>query len=257
MSTTITTTPTPTMPAKKTIKTITFRRPVVLNYCECYELTYKDFAAKIRKDGWDGKEVKDGSIIKKLWDELAEATGCDDVIDLDDDVQQDGEDNWESWDEEDAEEKVWDYILNDMTFEDCFPECAEEGCSSTVINEGEKCEDCSKTPEQREKEAAEKEKEKANAEKKAGESAVFWAKRNAEAAERIITARNERIENAPEVIRNAILSAAKLYEVEPTATATIAEDEQWKIKAMKNVARIRLLDQMKDLVVQLKMVAKW
>jgi hypothetical protein len=246
-----------TAPANKTIKTITFRRNAVKRYYETYDLTYKDFAAKIREDGWDGKEVKDGSLIKKLWDELVENgqrcwndTGVS--IDVDAEIDHDAEDD-EDWDEEEANDLVWEYIFNDVTYDDSFPECAEEGCDSTVINEGEKCEECSKTPEQKEAEAKKKEEEKEKHKAWLITQQQKTAEQTKKAEEYAKKQKEERIENAPEAIRYAILSAAELYKVEPTTE----EDEQWKVKAMKNVARIRLLDQMKDLVVQLKMVAKW
>lgn len=217
----------------KSFKMITFRRHITKTYCESAEMTYGEFASYIRKNGMGGKKITDDETIKKMWDQLANS-GDDEgdgvaVVDTEQEREYDDNDD-ECWDDDD---ELWDYIADFDFDEDCFPEPED-----------------TRTPEQKEKEAAEK--EKADAEKAAA-SAAFWAKRNAEAAERIITARNERIENAPEVIRSAILSAAELYKVEPTTE----DDEQWKIKAMKNVARHRLLDQMKDLVVQLKMVAKW
>lgn len=237
-----------TEPAKKTIKTITFRRPATKNYCECYELTYKDFAAKIRKDGWDGKEVKDGCLIKKIWDELAEETGCDGVIDVDADVQHDGDD--EDWDEDDAEENVWEYIYNEVIYTNSFPECAEEGCIADVINEGEKCEECSKTPEQKaeDEERIKKNTASMNAdlERQAAES-----KKQAEEYKKKMDA-HWTVCNV-ESIKTAVDKAKQFFKVEPTTE----DDEQWKIKAMRNVARHRILDQMKGLVAQLEEIAKW
>jgi len=46
--------------------------------------------------------------------------------------------------------------------------------------------------------------------------------------------------------------AKQYFKVEQTE-----DDEQWKIKAMRNVARHRILDQMAGLVAQLEEVAKW
>ena len=211
---------------------ITFTRRITKTYYENAEMTYGEFSKHLREEGLGDKKITDDETIKKMWDELANSG--DDVgngvarVDTEQEKEYDDCDD-ECWDDDDD---LWDFIEN-YDFDECFPEPED-----------------TRTPEEKEKEAAEK--EKADAEKAAA-SAAFWEKRNAEAAERIITARNERIENAPEVIRSSILAAAELYKVEPTTE----DDEQWKIKAMKNVARIRLLDQMKDLVVQLKMVAKW
>lgn len=217
----------------KSFKMITFFRRITKTYCENAEMTYGEFSKHLRTEGLDGKKITDDETIKKMWDQLANSgddTGDGEArVDTEHEQEYDESEDDQCWDDD---EDLWDFIEN-FDFEDCFPEPED-----------------TRTPEQKEKEAAEKEKEAAE---KAAASAAFWAKRNAEAAERIITARNERIENAPEAIRSAILTAAELYKNEPIGE----EDEQWKIKAMKNVARIRLLDQMKDLVVQLKMVAKW
>jgi hypothetical protein len=209
-------------------------------------MTYGEFSKHLRTDGLDGKKITDDETIKRMWDELANSG--DDTGDGTARVDTEKEQEYDECDEEgecwDDDDDLWDFIDNFDFDEDCFPEPED----TRTPEEKEKAE-----KEKAELDAKKKEEEKKEAEKKASEAVVFWAKRNAEAAERIITARNERIENAPEVIRQAILSAAELYKVEPTTE----EDEQWKVKAMKNVARNRLLDQMKDLVVQLKMVAKW
>jgi hypothetical protein len=255
-----------TAPAKKTTKKIYFRRSAIKRYYENYTLTYKDFVAKISKDGWEGKEIKDKNVIKELWDNLAEqGSRCWDdsavVIDVDADAEFDAEDD-EDWDEDDAEENVWMYIHDEVSYDDCFPECAEEGCNSNVINEGEKCEECSKTPEQKEAEAKKKEKNRLEWIAKVEEDRlkqIAWREEKEKKAEEYAKKqKEERIENAPETIRQAILTVAELYNARMDE-ARIAEDgeEQWKVKAMKNVARQRILDQMKDLVVQLKMVAKW
>ena len=250
---------TKTAPAKKTIKTVTFRRNAIKRYYETYDLTYNDFAAKIREDGWDGKEVKDGSLIKKLWDELVEDgrqcwsdTGV--CIDVDADIDHDAEDD-EDWDEEEANDLVWEYIFNDVSYTDSFPECAEEGCDSTVINEGEKCEECSKTPEQKEEEAKKKaeEKEKHKAWLIVQQQKTAEQKKKAEEYEK--KQKEERIANAPKNLLNAISSAAELYQHPPSPPTE--EDEQWKVKAMKTVARQRILGKMKELVAELEEVAKW
>jgi hypothetical protein len=236
-----------TAPAKKTIKFITFRRTAIKNYYETYDLTYNDFVAKISKDGWEGKEIKDKSIIKELWDELAEdGVRCWNdsavVIDVDSDTPQyDGED--EDWDEDDAEENIWDFIEN-----------FDYNCTITPEPE--------KTPEQKAEEEKAKEKERlewiAKVEEDRLKQIAWREEKEAKQKEYAKKQKEEEIENAPEAIRRAILTTAKLYN-ERMDEAKIAEDgeEQWKVKAMKNVAQNRLLNQMNDLVVQLKMVAKW
>lgn len=249
-------------PAKKTIKKIYFRRNAVKRYYENYTLTYNDFVAKINKDGWEGKELKNKSVIKSLWDELVEEGGrCWDnsavVIDVDADIPEYDAEEDEEWDEDDAEENVWMYITDDVTYTDSFPECAEEGCDSTVLNEGEKCEECSKTPEQKEEEAKKKEKNRlewiAKVEEDRLKQIAWREEKEAKQKEYEKKQKEERIANAPETIRQAILTAAALYKVEPTTE----DDEQWKIKAMKNVARHRILGKMKELVAELEEVAKW
>lgn len=218
----------------KSFKMVTFRRHITKSYSETAEMTYGEFASHIRKNGLGDKKITDDETIKKMWDELANSGDDegDGVAVHNTETEKDYEDNDdEAWDDD---EDLWEYIEN-YNFDECFPEPED-----------------TRTPEQKEKEA----KEKAELDAKNKE---FFEKRAAEQKKRVeeyaAKQRAERIENAPESIRQAILTAAELYKVEPSPPTE--EDEQWKIKAMKNVARHRILDQMKELVVQLKMVAKW
>jgi hypothetical protein len=242
---------TTTEPAKKTIKSITFRRPATKNYYECYELTYKDFAAKIRKDGWDGKEVKDGSLIKKIWEELAEETGCDNAINIDADVQHDGDD--EDWDEDDAEENVWMYIHDEVIYTNSFPECAEEGCVADVINEGEKCEECSKTPEQKaedeERHKKHKESMLASLDQRAAES-----KKQAEEYATKMDA-HWTICNV-ESIKTAVVKAEQFFKPKTTGELPPMLSRE-AMERVRNNRRCEILAEMSKLVAELEEVAKW
>jgi chemotaxis protein histidine kinase CheA len=218
----------------KSFKMITFRRHITKSYFETAEMTYGEFASYIRKNGMGGKKITDDEIIKKMWDELANS-GEDEgdgvaVVDTEQEKEYDDVDD-ECWDDDD---ELWDYIA-DFDFEDCFPEPED-----------------TRTPEQKaedEKKKAEKEaKEKEFFEKRAAEQ-----KKHAEAyAEK---QKAERIANAPKNILNVISLAAELYQHPPSPPNE--EDEQWKIKVMRTVARQRILGKMKELVAELEEVAKW
>ena len=218
----------------KSFTMITFRRNITKHYCESAEMTYGEFASYIRKNGMGGKKITDDETIKKMWDQLANS-GDDDgdgeaVVDTEMEKDYDDNDD-ECWDDDD---ELWDYIA-DFDFEDCFPEPED-----------------TRTPEQKEKEA----KEKAELDARMKE---FHEKRNAESkkqAEEYAKRMNaERIANAPKNILNVISLAAELYQHPPSPPNE--EDEQWKIKVMRSVARQRILGKMKELVAELEEVAKW
>jgi hypothetical protein len=238
----------------KPIKTINFIRHITKKYDENYSMSYDEFAAHLRKEGWNNKEFKDDEPIKKMWDELVESgdnTGDGEVI-VDTEIELDNDHfDEEEWD--DGEEDVWDYIEN-TNIDDVLSPCVVEGCSKIVIYEGEKCWSCEILAKKTSEQKAIEEKEKAESEAKMNE---WIAKRNADMKkaedEWKAKRKTEQTDNAPKNILNAISAAADIFKVEPTTE----EDEQWKIKAMRSVARLRILDQMKSLVAQLEEVGKW
>ena len=229
---------------KKTIDYIKFRRPAVKHSYQDYEFRYDQFEAYVIKEGWQGNEIKNVSIIKKMWNKLvASGEENDGNVIIDNcggfeeaTADDDDDDEVEDWDEYDVDE-VWEYITEDVDYGDCFAECADEECSSPEQKEAEK-----KTQEEREAHC-EKMRE-ADRLRKIAEEVLNEERRAIMAA--------EKIDYAPEAIRQAILSAADLFKNE-----SITNTDEMKIKALKNDARNRLLDQMKDLVVQLKMISKW
>ena len=218
----------------KSYKMINFSRRITKIYCENAEMTYGEFASYIRKNGLGDLKITDDETIKKMWDQLANSGDDigDGVANVDTEQEKEYDDgDGEAWDDDD---ELWDYIT-DFDFEDCFPEPED-----------------TRTPEQKaedEKKKAEKEaKEKEFFEKRAAEQ-----KKHAEAyAEK---QKAERIANAPKNILNVISMAAELYQHPPSPPNE--EDEQWKIKVMRSVARQRILGKMKELVAELEEVAKW
>ena len=240
----------------KSYKMITFRRHITKTYCEAAEITYGEFAAYIRKNGLGDRDIKDDEVIKRLWDELANSgeDNGDGEAGVDTEMEKEYDDgDEECWDDDD----VWDFIEN-FNYDEDLPVCVVDKCRKEVSNEGEKCwlcltkekEEAKKTPEQKEKEAKELADWKAAEEKRAAES-----KKKAEEFQLAATARwaADRIANAPKNILTAVSAAADIFKVEPTTE----EDEQWKIKAMRNVARHRILGKMKELVAELEEIAKW
>lgn len=239
------------------IKTITFRRNAVKRFYENYDLTFKVFSAKLRKDGWDGKVIKDEGLIKKLWDELVADNsyggGAYATIDVDADNEFDGDD--EDWEDDDAEDNVWEHIFNEPY--KCLPVCSTESCNMDVLNEGELCEKCeeekNKTPEQKEKEAEQKAKAKEEAER-------MWEKRKAIAKKdeeeyRIkmdihLTGFNV------EGIKKAVVKAEEFFkpklagELPPILSREATE-------RMRNSRRCEILAEMSKLVAELEEVAKW
>ena len=241
----------------KSFKMITFRRHITKSYCETAEMGYGEFASYIRKNGLGDLKITDDEIIKKMWDELANS-GEDEgdgvaLVDTEQEKEYDDDDD-ECWDDDD---ELWDYIM-DFDFEEVLPVCVVDGCGSGVANEGEKCEKCVK------KEKADAEKTPEQKEKEAAEEQERLRKRGLEEVKRIAEQKKQAEEYAKrmdahwtvcnvESIKTAVDKAKQFFKVEPTTE----EDEQWKIKAMRNVARHRILDQMKGLVAQLEEVAKW
>ena len=218
----------------KSFKMITFRRHITKIYCESAEMTYGEFASYIRKNGMGGKKITDDEIIKKMWDQLANSGDDmgDGVAGVDTELEKEYDDgDEEAWDDDD---ELWDYIEN-YNFDECFPEPED-----------------TRTPEQK----AEDEKKKAEADAKSKE---FFEKRAAEqkkhAEEYAAKQKAERIANAPKNILTAISAATDIYQHPPSPPNE--EDEQWKIKVMKTVARQRILGKMKELVAELEEIAKW
>ena len=232
MSTTEIAMNTKTAPAKKTIKKIIFRRQAIKRFYENYDLTYHDFATTIRKDGWKGKEIKEESLIKKLWDTLVEEGGrCWNdsavVIDVDADTDYDAEED-EEWEDYDAEENVWMYIQDEVSYDHCFPESAE------------------KTPEQKEEEAKKKEEE---AEKRAAES-----KKQAEEYAKKMDAHWTVC--SVESIKTAIVKAEQFFK--PKATGPLPPLlSREAMERMRNSRRCEILADMSKLVAELEDVAKW
>ena len=220
----------------KSFTTITFRRHITKSYCESVEMRYGEFASHLRKNGLDGKKITDDEIIKKMWDQLANS-GDDEgdgtaLVDTEQEREYDDCDD-ECWEYEDEpHDDLWDFVEN-FDYEDCFPEPED-----------------TRTPEQKEKDEKEKAEREAK-EKEAAEKRAAEYKKHAE--EYAAKQKAERIANVPKNLLNVISMAADLYKVEPTTE----EDEQWKIKAMRSVARQRILGKMKELVAELEEVAKW
>ena len=218
----------------KSFKMITFRRHITKIYCESAEMTYGEFASYIRKNGLGDIKITDDEVIKRMWDELANSGDDmgDGVAGVDTELEKEYDDgDEEAWDDDD---ELWDYIEN-YNFDECFPEPED-----------------TRTPEQK----AEDEKKKAEADAKSKE---FFEKRAAEqkkhAEEYAAKQKAERIANAPKNILTAISAATDIYQHPPSPPN--AEDEQWKIKVMKTVARQRILGKMKELVAELEEIAKW
>ena len=218
----------------KSFKMITFRRRITKTYCEGAEMTYGEFASYIRKNGLGNLKITDDEQIKKMWDELANSGDDmgDGVAGVDTELEKEYDDgDEEAWDDDD---ELWDYIEN-YNFDECFPEPED-----------------TRTPEQK----AEDEKKKAEADAKSKE---FFEKRAAEqkkhAEEYAAKQKAERIANAPKNILTAISAATDIYQHPPSPPNE--EDEQWKIKVMKTVARQRILGKMKELVAELEEIAKW
>jgi hypothetical protein len=219
----------------KSFKMIAFTRRITKTYYETAEMTYGEFSKHLRTVGLGYKKITDDETIKKMWDELANSG--DDVGDgvarVDTEREQEYDDiDDENWDDD---EDLWDYIETYDFDEDCFPEPED-----------------TRTPEEKEKEA----KEKAEADAKSKE---FFEKRAAEmkkhAEEYAAKQKAERIANVPKNLLNVISMAAELYQHPPSPPTE--EDEQWKIKVMRSVARQRILGKMKELVAELEEVAKW
>ena len=226
----------------KSFKMITFRRHITKIYCESAEMTYGEFASYIRKNGLGDIKITDDEVIKRMWDELANSGDDmgDGVAGVDTELEKEYDDgDEEAWDDDD---ELWDYIEN-YNFDEVLPECVVSGCVYGVHKEGEKCEKCVK-------------KEKAEADAKSKE---FFEKRAAEqkkhAEEYAAKQKAERIANAPKNILTAISAATDIYQHPPSPPNE--EDEQWKIKVMKTVARQRILGKMKELVAELEEIAKW
>ena len=218
----------------KSFKMITFRRHITKIYCENAEMTYGEFASYIRKNGLGDIKITDDEVIKRMWDELANSGDDmgDGVAGVDTELEKEYDDgDEEAWDDDD---ELWDYIEN-YNFDECFPEPED-----------------TRTPEQK----AEDEKKKAEADAKSKE---FFEKRAAEqkkhAEEYAAKQKAERIANAPKNILTAISAATDIYQHPPSPPNE--EDEQWKIKVMKTVARQRILGKMKELVAELEEIAKW
>ena len=218
----------------KSFKMITFRRHITKIYCESAEMTYGEFASYIRKNGLGDIKITDDELIKKMWDELANSGDDmgDGVAGVDTELEKEYDDgDEEAWDDDD---ELWDYIEN-YNFDECFPEPED-----------------TRTPEQK----AEDEKKKAEADAKSKE---FFEKRAAEqkkhAEEYAAKQKAERIANAPKNILTAISAATDIYQHPPSPPNE--EDEQWKIKVMRSVARQRILGKMKELVAELEEIAKW
>jgi len=240
----------------KSYKMITFTRRITKIYYENAEMTYGEFSKHLRTEGLDGKKITDDETIKKMWDELANSG--DDVgngvarVDTEQEREYDDGDD-ECWDDDDD---LWDFIEN-YDFDEVLPQCVNAGCLSTTSKEGEKCEWCVK----REKEEAEKTPEQK--EKEYNEEQERLRKRGLEEEKRAIAMKKQAEEYKKkmeahwnvcnvESIKTAVDKAKQYFKVEQTE-----DDEQWKIKAMRNVARHRILDQMAGLVAQLEEVAKW
>lgn len=241
---------------KKPINSITFVRQATKSYQETYDLSYDEFHDKLYVDGWNGKKIKDEALIKNIWDELVEK-GCDDgsgrtILDEFDEAEHEDCEEEEDWDYDDAQEKIWEFITDDVSSYDCFPSCSTEDCVSNVVNEGDKCEECSKTPEEKKKD---EEREARYAEyrknmEEASRKRMIAAEAFNKEQEKVALA--QKIDNAPEKIHTAILEAVDIFK-----SGSTEDTAEMKIKAMKNDARLRILDQMKDLVMQLKMISKW
>ena len=217
----------------KSFKMITFRRHITKIYCESAEMTYGEFASYIRKNGLGDIKITDDEVIKRMWDELANSGDDmgDGVAGVDTELEKEYDDgDEEAWDDDD---ELWDYIEN-YNFDECFPEPED-----------------TRTPEQK----AEDETKKAEADAKSKE---FFEKRAAEqkkhAEEYAAKQKAERIANAPKNILTAISAATDIYQHPPSPPNE--EDEQWKIKVMKTVARQRILGKMKELVAELEEIAK-
>ena len=218
----------------KSFKMITFTRRITKIYEEHAEMTYGEFASYIRKNGLGDIKITDDEVIKRMWDELANSGDDmgDGVAGVDTELEKEYDDgDEEAWDDDD---ELWDYIEN-YNFDECFPEPED-----------------TRTPEQK----AEDEKKKAEADAKSKE---FFEKRAAEqkkhAEEYAAKQKAERIANAPKNILTAISAATDIYQHPPSPPNE--EDEQWKIKVMKTVARQRILGKMKELVAELEEIAKW
>lgn len=236
----------------KSYKMITFTRRITKIYDEAAEMTYGEFSKHLRKEGLDGKKITDDETIKKMWDELAnsgEDVGSGTArVDTEQEKEYDDGDE-ECWDDDDD---LWDFIEN-FDFDEVLPPCVGEGCGRAVLKEGEKCEKCvkeaEKTPEQKEKEAKERAASAAWV-NEMNEKRAIEMKKQAEEYKKKMEA-HWNVCNV-ESIKTAVDKAKQYFKVEQTE-----EDEQWKIKAMRNVARHRILDQMAGLVAQLEEVAKW
>ena len=243
----------------KSFKMITFRRHITKIYCESAEMTYGEFASYIRKNGLGDIKITDDEVIKRMWDELANS-GDDEgdgvaVVDTEMEKDYDEVDD-EAWDDDDD---LWEFIDN-YNFDEVLPECVVSGCVYGVPKEGEKCEKCvkkekadaEKTPEQKEKEAAE---EQERLRKRGLEEAKRIAEQKKREAEYVAKRKAEQIANASKNILTAISAATDIYQHPPSPPNE--EDEQWKIKVMRSVARQRILGKMKELVAELEEVAKW
>jgi hypothetical protein len=224
----------------KNFKIINFHRRVSKIICENAEMSYGEFSKHIRKNGLNGKKITDDELIKKMWDELANYGDDDGEGWSFVDTQQEREyENCEDecWDDDDD---LWEFI-NNFDYE------------CTITPEPEK------TPEQKAEEEKAKEKERLEWVAKVEEDRlkrIAWREeKEAKQKEYEKKQKEERIANAPKNLLNAISSAVEIYQHPPSPPDE--EDEQWKIKVMRSVARQRILGKMKELVVQLKMVAKW
>jgi len=236
----------------KSYKMITFRRHITKIYYEAAEMTYGEFSKHLRTEGLDGKKITDDELIKKMWDELANS-GEDNgngVAGVDTEMEKEYDDgDEECWDDDDD---LWDFIEN-FDFDEVLPPCVGEGCGSSVLKDGEKCEKCVKEAEKTPEQKAEDAKKKAEADRQSNE---WIEKRNAEMKKQAEEYKKKmeahwNVCNV-ESIKTAVDKAKQYFKVEQTE-----DDEQWKIKAMRNVARHRILDQMAGLVAQLEEVAKW
>jgi len=238
----------------KSFNIITFARRITKIYYENAEMTYGEFSKRLRTEGLDGKKITDDETIKKMWDELANSG--DDTGDGTARVDTEREEEYDECDEEgecwDDEDDLWDFIEN-FDFDEVLPPCVGEGCGSAVLKEGEKCEKCvkeaEKTPEQKEFDREIKEKKRLAEEKEQTERNERMKKQAEEYKKKMEAHWN--VCNV-ESIKTAVDKAKQYFKVEQTE-----DDEQWKIKAMRNVARHRILDQMAGLVAQLEEVAKW
>jgi len=245
----------------KSYKTINFVRHITKKYEENYAMNYDEFAAYLRKEGWNNKEFKDDEPIKKMWDHLANSgddTGEGEVL-IDTEIEQDN-DHFDDEEWEDGEEEVWDYIMN-TDIEEVLPTCVVEGCSKTVIYEGEKCWSCvelakkeaEKTPEQKEEEAKKKAVRDAVAKEIREQQSAEMKKQADEYREKRLA---EQKAKAPADLRHAIFLAKNIFKPKPTGELPPMVSRE-AMEQTRNYRRCEILAKMDALVEELVEVAKW